>query len=195
MGLNNPEILFYAQAQAYNSLRPFTSGTSFINMDLYNSYDNNDLRKSLFYVQNGTSYQFRGCYTGTFATFCGLALNEIYLIRAECFARQNNITSAMADINTLLSKRYKTGTFSNLTASSASQALDIVFLERRKEIPLSANQRWEDLKRLNKEAKYQVTITRAINSVNYILLPNANAYALPIPQNEILQSGIVQNPQ
>lgn len=194
-GLNNPEILFYAQAQSYNTVRPFTTTTSFIATDLVAAYGSNDLRRPLFFAASGTDYTVRGTYTGTFATFCGLAVNELYLIRAECYARQNNKDAAMDDINALLAKRYKTGTYVNLTAIDAQQALDIVLAERRKELPITGNQRWEDLKRLNKETRYQKTLTRALGAESYTLSPNSNAYALPIPANEIQVSNITQNPR
>ncbi|WP_214226641.1 RagB/SusD family nutrient uptake outer membrane protein [Pedobacter sp. B4-66] len=193
LGLGNPEILFYASVNAWATIRPATNNRSFVFPELIAAYESNDLRKALLYVPNGADYKFRGCYTGGFETFCGIALNEVYLIRAECYARQNNVDAAMDDINTLLSKRYVTGTFSNLTATNAEEALRTVLRERRKELPFSANIRWEDLRRLNKDPRFQVTITRTVNGEQYVLPPNSTAYVLPIPRREIELSKLVQN--
>ena len=68
---------------------------------------------------------------------------ELYLIRAECAARANDPVSAMNDVNTLLRKRWRTGSFSGYPVASAQAALDTVLLERRKELPFRGL-RWTD---------------------------------------------------
>ncbi len=191
----NPEILFFAQSTSYTSLTAATSNTSFVDQSLIDSYNDNDLRKSFYYVKSGTAYKFRGSYTGDRGIFCGIAVNELYLIRSECYARQNKIVQAMADLNGLLLKRYKTGTFTNLSTSDADHALALILTERRKELPFTGVIRWEDLRRLNKDPRYQLTITRTVSGVTYSIAPNSPKYVLPIPTNEIQLSGITQNPQ
>jgi len=57
---------------------------------------------------------------------------------------------AMFELNALLSKRWTTGTFTNLEATDPAQALNIILLERRKEL-LFRGLRWIDIKRFNKE--------------------------------------------
>jgi len=194
-GLNNPEILFYAVSGNYTTVSISTTNKATVDSALYSSYDNNDLRKTYFYTNINGHGQYRGAYCGVaFYDFCGIATNEIYLIRAECFARQGNTASAMSDLNTLLMKRYKTGTFTALTAGTANMALAIILKERRKELPFTADIRWEDLRRLNKDPNFQTTITRTIGGTNYILAPNDPKYVLPIPTNEVQLSGLQQNP-
>jgi hypothetical protein len=193
-GLNNPEILFYASSNNYTIIRPYTLNKAFVAPELYISYDNNDLRKTCFYLLSNGNAQFRGTYTGSNTNFAGIATNEMYLISAECYARQGNFTAALSDLNTLLQKRYKTGTYKNITASNADDALAIVLRERRKELPFTADIRWEDLRRLNKDPNFQKTITRTVSGNNYTLLPNTSGYVFPIPTNEIKLSGIQQNP-
>lgn len=193
-GINNPEILFYAQAIDVNLTRPYSITKSYVDPTLYSSYSNNDLRKTYFYAANGTNQQFRGPYTGGSSNFCGIGTNEIYLIRAECFARSGNTTAALADLNALLVKRYVTGTFTPITASSANAALVLVLQERRKELPFTADIRWEDLRRLNSDPNFQITITRVISGTSYSLPPNDPRYVLPIPTNEVQLDGLQQNP-
>ncbi|TCC98470.1 RagB/SusD family nutrient uptake outer membrane protein [Pedobacter hiemivivus] len=191
---NNPEVLFYAQGSMFAELMPFTSSRGQVSVELYQSYAEKDLRKTLLFVATDAStVKFRGAYTGKEQNFCGLATNEIYLIRAECNARQEKTEAAMADLNKLLINRYVTGEFSELSASDSEQALALILQERRKELPFTGNIRWEDLKRLNKETRFQTTLSRTINGVTYTLAPNDKRYVLSIPQNEIELTGILQN--
>lgn len=192
-GINNPEIVFFGSQQSYTALVVQVSNKGSVDPTFYNSYDSNDLRKSLFYLSSSGNIKFVGCYTGTYSTFCGIATNEIYLIRAECYARAGNFSSAMADLNALLKKRYVTGTFTDLKATDADQALQLVLQERKKELPFTENIRWSDLRRLNHDPKFQVTLTRKISNVTYTLQPNDPKYVLPIPDGEIQFSGLPQN--
>ncbi len=161
---------------------------------LYRSYDKNDLRRTLYFVANGTgTVGFRGGYDGTNNPCNSFATNEVYLIRAECSARLGNKDSALADLNKLMVNRWVTGTFVPFTASTADQALDIILTERRKELLLRGN-RWFDLRRLNKEARFAKTLTRIQNSnTTYTLLPNDTRYVFLIPAQVIALTGMEQN--
>ena len=117
----------------------------------------------------------------------------MYLTRAECLARMGNTTDALQDLNTLLIKRWKTGTFIPFTASTAAQALQLILTERRKEL-LMRSLRWADIKRLNKEGAGLV-LRRIINGNTMELLPNDARYAFPLPQVVIDLSGMPQNPR
>lgn len=171
---------------------PINPSRAKIDPDLYALYSENDIRKIAFFRRNtdGTTYAFKGNYTGTLAPFDGVSTNELYLIRAESYARQGKTTEALQDLNDLLTKRH-TDTFIPLTASSASVALDLILLERRKEL-LMRGLRWMDIKRLNKEGA-GITLKRTVDGVEYTLPPNDLRYALPIPEDVITLSGIEQN--
>lgn len=190
---NNPEVMFYVESNQFFQVFPNPASRGFIVKDFYASYENDDLRKIYFYALSGTDVKFRGSYSGSFANFCGLATNEIYLIRAECRARNGNFEAGMADLNFLLKNRYKNGSYFDKVAVSADDALNIILNERRKELPATSNIRWEDLKRLNKEIRFQKTLTRIIDNITYTLLPNDKRYVLPIPTLEVQLSGIQQN--
>lgn len=157
---------------------------------IYDTYSVNDNRKYLYFGENrdGTFYYSNvEEYTGYFT---GIANDELYLTRAECFARANNTTDAMKDLNTLLKKRISP--FTDLTATDAKAALKVILTERRKEL-LMRGTRWMDLKRLNKEPEFQETLTREARGIAYTLTPNDPRYALPIPNKIIELSGIPQN--
>lgn len=161
---------------------------------LYNSYSSNDYRKTVFFKTNtdGT-VNFRGTYTGTTGNFAGIASDEMYLVRGEAYARAGNTSAALADLNTLMKMRFKTGTFVPFTANSAAEALDIILKERRKEL-LFRGLRWTDIKRLNKEGA-GIIQKRVINNQVYTLPPNDLRYALMIPEYVINISGMPQNPR
>jgi hypothetical protein len=176
----NPEVLFQA---LINSSTLMSTSTANVDSILYSAYDPNDLRKTLFYV-SGTvfskpGYLYIRSYDGSTSLFGGLATDQTYLTRAECYARTGNVTGAMNDLNTLLIKRWKAGTFTSLTASSQTDALNKVLIERRKELVFRGT-RWTDLRRLNKEGA-NITITRKFNGQTYSLSPNSLFYTYLIP--------------
>jgi starch-binding outer membrane protein, SusD/RagB family len=189
----NREVIFTTTMEN-SALLP---GTHIIDSTLYKSYDINDLRKKILYRANtaGQLY-FNGTYTGgaliqSSRTFGGIATDEVYLTRAECYARSGNITAAMGDLNTLMSKRMKTGFFVPFTAANSSEALKLILQERRKETPFRGL-RWIDLRRLNSEGA-NITLTRILKSQVYTLMPNDPKYVLPIPTDVINLTGMAQN--
>lgn len=165
-----------------------------IDSALYASYATGDLRKNIFFSKNTNgSYSFKGSYEGGANLNSSICTDEMYLIRAECFARANAINPAMNDLNTLMIKRWKAGTFVPFTASNTTDALTIILNERRKEL-LMRGLRWMDIKRLNKEGA-GIVLTRLLNGVSYSLPPNDLRYALAIPEAIIAQTGMLQNPR
>jgi hypothetical protein len=162
---------------------------------LYQLYDNNDLRKSIFFKWNGTtgSYHFYGSYDGTINLFNGLATDEVYLVRAEAYARTGDKDKALDYLNTLLMNRWKTSMFTPLTAATDDEALALILEERRKELAFRGL-RWPDLRRLNKDARFAVTLSRTMNEKSYTLTPADSKYTFQIPLEVIAKAGIAQNP-
>jgi hypothetical protein len=188
----NPEVIFYATGLNYGSL----STTNLqVPLEFYNQYASADLRKTLFYNSIPARTTFKGYYSGlNGSVFYGVATNELFLIRAEAAARGNKILQAMSDLNTLLKTRWSaSATYVDLTATNETEALQHILRERRKELPYTATLRWEDLKRLNRDSRFAVTLTRVHDNVTYTLPPNDRRYVLPFPDDEILLNGITQN--
>lgn len=189
----NSEILFYSSM--HNN-----EGVSFSNLlidkSIYDSYNNNDLRKKVFFnfnVNTGlTTYKGSYCGVGFANPFSGLATDEVYLIRAECYARAGKVTEAMGDLNTLLKTRWS-GTYTDMTATNADDALRKVLDERKKEL-IMRGIRWSDLRRLNRDPRFAVTLTRKIGDKIYTLEPNSYKYTFPIPDDIIQITGMEQNP-
>lgn len=189
--LFNTEVIFHSQMIG----NPIVlSDIGRVDSLLFISYDTNDLRKKLFFSDLQGSFSFRGSYTNSSFLFSGLATDEIYLIRAECNARKNNINDAMTDLNILLQKRWKDGLFLPFTASSPEEALTTILLERRKELVFRGS-RWTDLRRLNREGA-NISITRILNGQTFILTPNSLKYTYLIPPDVIgFNTGMQQNPR
>lgn len=191
----NDETLFYAaQVSTYAELtgvsatvRPYS-----ISNELISAYQPvNDLRLSLFFINTNGIYNCKRRYSGANTPFTGLTTSEVYLIKAECLARRNEVTGALGYLNNLLVTRYKTGKYVNATAGSKEEALAKILLERRKEL-VWRGLRWSDIKRLNREGR-NIVLTRVLNGTTYTLPPNDPRYTFPIPADEIALSGIPQN--
>ncbi|WP_143306644.1 RagB/SusD family nutrient uptake outer membrane protein [Chitinophaga vietnamensis] len=162
-----------------------------VDSSLFNLYTDNDLRKQLFYKDiNGPVY--RGTYDYRGMIYSGLANDEIYLIRAECFARNGDVANAMADLNTLLKQRFVRNTFVPYAAANGDDALASILQERRKEL-VCRGLRWTDLRRLNREGRFKTTLVRVASGQTYTLPPGDPRYAMPFPPEEIKLSGIPQN--
>lgn len=165
-----------------------------VDTNLIKSYDVNDLRRSLFIYNPVSLPAFVGSYTESGVFFTGLATDEMYLTKAECNARMGNKDAALEPLNYLIKKRWKTGSYTDITASDANDALLKILDERRKELCFRAL-RWSDLRRLNKESQFSISLKRIIKGTTYILEPNSPKYVLPIPPEVIQQSGMKQNPR
>jgi hypothetical protein len=167
----------------------------YIDPSFYNSYDPNDLRKSKFFTILDKLPQFPrfvGSYDYQGQKYDGLATDEIMLIKAECLARAGDGTGATEMLNTLLKNRWKTGTFTPYSAAGADEVLLLVLKERKKEL-LLRGLGWTDLRRLNKEPRFAVTLHRTVAGITYTLPPNDPRYAFPIPDIEIKLGGLTQN--
>lgn len=186
----NDEVIFQSTCLNYGI---FSTSKLIVDSTLYNLYNVNDMRRSLFFFPNGGQMRFKGNYSGNKLFFDGLTSDEAYLNRAECYARSNDIVNALNDLDTLRINRFKTGTFVASTATNADDALQQILAERKRELCFRTL-RWTDLRRLNQDSHFPITLTRAVNNQIYILPPNDLHYVFPIPNQEIQLSGIQQNP-
>ncbi len=111
--------------------------------------------------------------------FKALRTGEMYLIRAEAYARKGGVSEVpgLADLNILRAARINGYINVVLTGPALLQAIAD---ERRKELA-GEGHRFFDLKRTTK------TISRTTNCTNFCsLLPTAREWAMPVPQSEIL---------
>lgn len=115
--------------------------------------------------------------------FVTLRLAEIYLIRAEARAKQNNLTGAKDDLNKI---RNRAGLV-NTDAASQSDIISAIERERRTELFTEEAHRWFDLKRTGRAN----SVLAPIKSPNW----KSTDELYPVPFNEILYNPfLTQNP-
>lgn len=189
----NDEVIFYSELGF--TLFYFSSQLS-VDSNLYETYNDWDLRKTLFYTngENGIR-NFKGSYSGdALLFFGGLATDELYLTKIECLVRDGELLEAINTLKYYLSFRYSSTNFNPEFPQSQTELLNLVLLERRKQL-VERGIRWADLRRLNNSHETAITLERDLNGTIYELPSNSNKYVLPIPQIEIELNSLVQNPR
>lgn len=191
----NKEVVF--QSRSYLTAILLSSIAKVV-PELYASYDNNDLRKAIYFRENADgTHVFRGDYDGIGTNsgfvFAGIVTDELYLTRAECHARLGDLKGAAADLNKLLHTRWREGTYEPHFWNTQQEAIRTILAERRKSL-LGRGARWTDLRRLRKEPEYFTTPTRVINDQTYTLEAMSPRFTVAIPDEVIRMSTIPQNP-
>ncbi|MBN3582517.1 RagB/SusD family nutrient uptake outer membrane protein [Algoriphagus aestuarii] len=177
----NSEVIFHAN-------QPSTGVTfdrqQWVDPDLYSLYDTADLRKTILFQESRVlgKYNFVSRYSGDYFDWGGLAVDEVILDRAEANARLGKEEKALEDLNYLLNHRYSNG-FTSLILEG-DQLLRRILEERRKELVFRGI-RWMDLRRLNQDPEFAVTLKRTVMGEEKTLLPGGAAYTVPIPEREL----------
>lgn len=188
----NDEVIYDARAPQAPAL---ALAKAHVDSNLYASYADNDLRKTVYFRTTSAGVFFKPGYAGqnNGSLFTGLATDELYFIKAETQARSGNINAALSTLNTILSLRYKSGSYVPYKTTDPAQLLNLILQERRKEL-LLRGLRWIDLRRLNQDPNDAVTLHRNVAGSSYELLPNSPRYIFEIDQNAVHISGLTQNP-
>ncbi|MBL1407644.1 RagB/SusD family nutrient uptake outer membrane protein [Sphingobacterium faecale] len=179
----NPELMYIAGSSDAGN---YTMGrNAFVAPKAYELYEPNDLRKVVCFEKSLEGVKFKGSYYGTdVGYFSGIAVNELYLIKAECLARGKELANSTDYLNQLLQKRYKVNGFIKLSFNNSDDLLKRILLERRKEL-IFRGIRWMDLRRLNAYPEHAITLEREItrNSIaeTIRLEPNSLEYTYLIP--------------
>lgn len=179
----NPETLY-----ARHFLRPMGLGQlTCASADLSSFFTNDDQRWVLYYA-NGwppappfnywNMYQVKIFLRGDYYNNA-VGLPEVYLNDAEAKARQNKLDDAVGLVNTLRKNRLTPAAYVEKTLADfdndPEKVLRFVLEERRRELAFM-NMRHVDLKRLNKEVRFQKTIIHMAEGVEYKLEPNSDNY-------------------
>ncbi|MBO9634479.1 MAG: RagB/SusD family nutrient uptake outer membrane protein [Chitinophagaceae bacterium] len=191
-GLLNKEVLLYKSVTSASSL--FYADSNLIKL-----YDaTNDVRMKAMYASDaifGLSFGFIVSEWAGRTPAKGPSTAEMYLTRAETYARAGKTNEALNDLNTLRSFRYKTGSNFQLSASNSADALKLVLEERRRELAFRGA-RWFDIKRYNTYDNSNITVTHKVNTNTYTLTPNSPRTVLPIGRKYMeLNPEIKQNPR
>lgn len=163
-----------------------------VSQDLYDLYDEDDIRKIAYFSIDTDGIRFKGSYYGGSTNFGGISWNEVYLIKAECQARLNLLVNACETLNNLLENRIKSSMFTRFNSENQINVIAKIIEERRKEL-LFRGIRWSDIKRLNKFHNSGIYLKRKILDSYVTLQPNDKKFVLPIPDNVIELGGYQQN--
>lgn len=175
---NNPETILMKTVS--NSYAWFS-----LSRDLQTEFKDSliDLRYKILFTTTTDPFNGYLYYYGEFLSFdarlVGPTVPEMYLVRAECNARLNNVAAAMQDLNILRKMRIATAAYVPFTAATAEEALRLVLSERRRELCFKG-QRLFDMKRLNKDPRFAKTVTHTYNGQTYTLKPNDYHYVFPV---------------
>lgn len=193
----NPEVILFKTVQISTSF-PLSLETQ----SLFTANENTikDLRYTMF-TKDGTEvgysyYTTRGYFRQTLdGVYNGPSVPEMLLIKAECEARAGNTDAAIAALNTLRIKRFKTEDYIAATATDPNTALHLIIDERGREF-MGTGFKWFDQRRLSKDAGFVSTVTRVFKDVTYTLEPGSNRYTFAIADKyTLLNPEIVQNPR
>jgi len=174
--IDNPENIYIKFAPYVYGLSSKVYGSD----ELISLFSEDDMRLQVYFTKN-----FRNIPTDKYVWAPYLRANlavsspEIYLIAAECEAREGSIERAIALINKLRDNRIKNNT--DIVATDRNDALQKVLEERRRELAMSGMVRYIDLKRLNQESQFAKTVTHVTGEGTFSLEPNSPLYVLPIP--------------
>lgn len=140
------------------------------------------------YSENMDTY-YRGIGNGYF-NWGGLTTTEVYLIKAECLARQaqnGDFGEAMNVLNTVRQTRIRPEVYQPLSASTLAEALELIRRTKDNELIFSIVP-FADARRFNQEGTYARTMTKTYEGETYTLRPDSHLWTMPFP------AGAVNNP-
>jgi starch-binding outer membrane protein, SusD/RagB family len=169
-----------------------------ISSQLINSFESGDQRKNTWTGSYSTTsnpivtyyfpYKYKNNTASVTEYLVVLRLAELFLIRAEARAQQNNLSGAKDDLNLIRARAQLLPT----TANDKVSIVDAIMHERQVELFTEWGYRWLDLKRTDK-----------INSVMSVLTPikasgaiwNSHQQLYPLPWSDIESDiNLEQNP-
>ncbi|WP_312190372.1 RagB/SusD family nutrient uptake outer membrane protein [Sphingobacterium sp.] len=188
----NKEVLFSALTQYSDAIGNYYAR---ISPELLDTYESNDLRKQVFFRPSDadpSAFAFKGSYDqGPGGVFVGLTSSEVILNKAESACRLGQMSTALADLNTLRKSRWKSASYQSISETDPDRLLDFILQERRREL-VFRGRRWSDVKRLGSEPLLALQLKRTVDQKVYILEANSLKYAFLIPQLVINQNNNIQ---
>ena len=182
----HPELIFFTSS---NVPLVAVNGVTVVD-ELYRKYKIGDLRSKTFF---NDSKLYIGTYSGNSQYhFTGLAVDELYLIKAESLARADRIAESVSVMQDLLKNRFLGNVVPVGIPNEKFRLTQWILDERQKEL-IGRSTRWTDLKRLNRSEGTQITLNRSYLNNTYSLLPNDSRYVFEIPLEEIKISELEQN--
>jgi starch-binding outer membrane protein, SusD/RagB family len=187
------DLVYLIPTNSFQGRRLYNAAPS-----LLNSYDVNDLRKANYILKESTTVSnlaasgkipVNTAYTIITSEFgMALRLSEAYLSLAEAYYYKNRPAEAVAILEELRLKRYKTtsGTAYKVPIASTTgpALLNFIKEERRREMCFEG-MRWFDQRRWGMESFTRVWKEDAGVTQNFTMNKNDPAFTLPIPFDAI----------
>ena len=142
----------------------------------------------------GSLTYYYGTLSGYF-NYGGMTTTEVYLIKAECLARDGQIDEAMAVLNKVRKTRILPDVYQDLTAAGEKEAMTAILKTKNNELILTLVP-FCDARRLNNEGVYTTSLTKEFNGETYVLSSTSHLWTMPFPQGAIDNPGngsITQN--
>ncbi|MEP6931199.1 MAG: RagB/SusD family nutrient uptake outer membrane protein [Flavobacterium sp.] len=142
----------------------------------------------------GADTYYRRTLSGMF-NYGGITTVEVYLIKAECLARANQISQALDVLNTVRKTRIQPASYQDILTTDKTIALNAIFKTKSNELILTLIP-FTDARRLNAEGVYPVSFTKTVGTTNYTLSSTSHLWTMPFPQGAVKNPGngtITQN--
>lgn len=189
--LEKPSNLYYT-SEGYNFILQYISTygegqSSCLSPQLLQAFEKDDQRLTTWVgrYENGAStvyypYKYKEAYTSSPTEYSVmLRLAEQYLIRAEAYARLQDLEAAVADLN-VIRRRAGLPAYSGVMEQTA--VLTAILHERQVELFTEGGHRWFDLKRTGQADAVMTNVVPAKGGGNTW---NTFRKLWPIPQSEI----------
>ncbi|UYQ95745.1 RagB/SusD family nutrient uptake outer membrane protein [Chitinophaga horti] len=118
----------------------------------------------------------------------GITTAEVYLIKAECLARNNDLTGAMQALNAVRAKRILPQSYTALSAANTRDAINLIRRTKENEM-LFTIVAFADMRRFNKDPQYARTLTKKADNVTLSLKPESHLWTMPFPLGAINNPG------
>lgn len=118
----------------------------------------------------------------------GITTSEVYMIKAECLARRNDLSGAMDALNAVRVKRILPANYIALSAGSTKDAIDYIRRTKANET-LFGIVAFGDARRFNKDPQYARTFTKTESGVTVSLKPDSHMWTMPFPLGAVKNSG------
>lgn len=142
----------------------------------------------------GAETYYRSTLSGNF-NYGGITTVEIYLIKAECLARAEQINDAMDILDEVRKTRILPSEYQKLTTTDKTVAINAILKTKKNELILTLIP-FADAKRLNAEGIYKVNFSKTDSGTTYMLSSDSHLWTMPFPQGATKNPGngtITQN--
>ena len=135
----------------------------------------------------GNEEYYRGLLRGLI-NYEGMTTVEVYLIKAECLARQGQVAQAMETLNQVRQTRILPAYYQPLSANSEAEAVPQIIRTKMNEMIMTPVP-FCDARRLNAEGKYPISLSKQGTNGQLTLSPTSHLWTFPIPMGAIGNSG------